>query len=268
MNTGYLYDESGHVIAEMHGTTWNNGYIYLNGTLVAEYTGGTSGTTEFVHTDQTKFDRDVVSILAVPESNVMIISRLANSFPTACGNTLDTTHKFTGQERDGETGNDYFMARHYGSHTGRFLTPDPLGNAAADVTNPQTWNQYAYTTNNPLALIDPTGTDPNGICDYDPSLIEEECGDLDGDWVYSGSGVGFISTFIPPPPPRLALMLPPLANRAAARAAAIHLRRNQRHTERSSVSARRWRRRLHLRQRQLRPRSKWLSGDSCCPRDP
>jgi RHS repeat-associated protein len=33
--------------------------------------------------------------------------------------------KFTGQERDGETGVDYFQARYYHSGMGRFTSPDP-----------------------------------------------------------------------------------------------------------------------------------------------
>ena len=33
-------------------------------------------------------------------------------------------HKFTGKERDAESGNDYFGARYYASTMGRFLTPD------------------------------------------------------------------------------------------------------------------------------------------------
>jgi hypothetical protein len=32
----------------------------------------------------------------------------------------------TGKERDTESGNDYFGARHYLSSMGRFLSPDPL----------------------------------------------------------------------------------------------------------------------------------------------
>jgi RHS repeat-associated protein len=65
--------------------------------------------------------------------------------------------KFTGQERDDETGFDFFQARYFYGAQGRFNSPDP-GNAGADITNPQTWNGYAYTRNNPLSLIDPTGT--------------------------------------------------------------------------------------------------------------
>lgn len=39
---------------------------------------------------------------------------------------------------------------------GRFMTPDPLLNSGRP-DNPQTWNRYSYTLNNPLKFVDPTG---------------------------------------------------------------------------------------------------------------
>ena len=40
---------------------------------------------------------------------------------------------------------------------GRWMRPDPAGVAAVDSSNPQTWNRYAYVTNNPVSFTDPTG---------------------------------------------------------------------------------------------------------------
>ena len=65
-------------------------------------------------------------------------------------------YKFTGKERDSESGLDNFGARYDSSQYGRFMTPDP-GNAGADPSNPQSWNMYSYVLNNPLINIDPTG---------------------------------------------------------------------------------------------------------------
>ncbi len=64
--------------------------------------------------------------------------------------------KFTGQERDSETGLDYFHARYYSAAQGRFQGVDP-DNAGADPSDPQTWNGYAYAGNNPLMFTDPDG---------------------------------------------------------------------------------------------------------------
>jgi len=65
-------------------------------------------------------------------------------------------NQFTGKERDAETGLDYFMARYFSSAQGRFASPDPLL-ASARLTDPQTWNRYAYVRNDPVNLIDPDG---------------------------------------------------------------------------------------------------------------
>ena len=65
-------------------------------------------------------------------------------------------YKFTGKERDSESGLDNFGARYFASTTGRFLSPDPLLNSGRP-WNPQTWNRYTYARNNPLSFIDPTG---------------------------------------------------------------------------------------------------------------
>ena len=64
--------------------------------------------------------------------------------------------KFTGYERDGETGLDYAQSRMYSSSFGRFGVPDPE-NAGAGFEEPQTWNAYIYVSNNPLSAIDPSG---------------------------------------------------------------------------------------------------------------
>jgi len=77
-------------------------------------------------------------------------------------NTCPPTHKFTGKERDSESGLDMFGARYYGSSLGRFMTPDPLGGHQED---PQTLNKYAYVRNNPVTLTDPTGLDFYLSCD-------------------------------------------------------------------------------------------------------
>jgi len=75
-------------------------------------------------------------------------------------------YKFTGKERDAESGLDYFGARYYASNMGRWMSPDwsakedPVPYAKLD--DPQTLNLYGYVRNNPLSMADPDGHCPPG----------------------------------------------------------------------------------------------------------
>ena len=60
--------------------------------------------------------------------------------------------------------------------SGRWLTPDPGGLAVMDVSNPQTWNRYAYVTNNPLSFVDPTGLFLQGPAKNDCEPDAMNCG--------------------------------------------------------------------------------------------
>lgn len=78
-------------------------------------------------------------------------------------------YKFTGKERDTESGLDYFGARYYASSMGRFMSPDwsedPDTIPYGDLSDPQTFNLYGYVTNNPLRRVDPTGHDGFPVLD-------------------------------------------------------------------------------------------------------
>ena len=73
--------------------------------------------------------------------------------------------QFTGKERDAETELDYFGARYYSAPQGRFLSVDPE-NAGAKNEDPQSWNAYAYSRNNPLKYLDPDGKDYEVVLSY------------------------------------------------------------------------------------------------------
>ncbi|MFJ3926265.1 RHS repeat-associated core domain-containing protein [Streptomyces sp. NPDC090022] len=62
---------------------------------------------------------------------------------------LRTRRRHPGQSFDAETGLHYNLHRYYDPHTGRYISPDPLGLAPS--TNP-----YAYVPN-PFVLSDPLG---------------------------------------------------------------------------------------------------------------
>jgi RHS repeat-associated protein len=63
-------------------------------------------------------------------------------------------YRYTGMERDEETGLNYHNARFYIAWLGRWLSTDPSGM----VDGP---NLYRYSRNNPIRLTDVLGTDPN-----------------------------------------------------------------------------------------------------------
>jgi RHS repeat-associated protein len=151
---GYLYDIAGNVSAEMQGTFMTAGYVFLGGQMVAEYE---SGATYFVHQDHLGSTRLLTNV-----SGGVVDSMDYLPFGEQIAGSSSTTHKFTGYERDAESGLDNAQARYNSSSLGRFMSPDPIGNFVADATNPQTWNLYAYALNNPLLYVDPTGTDPDG----------------------------------------------------------------------------------------------------------
>jgi RHS repeat-associated protein len=79
---------------------------------------------------------------------------------SGCSNgSIDNKFKFTGKERDSESGLDHFQFRNFSSQYGRFMSPDPINLTASRIMDPQTLNKYAYARNNPLLYVDPTGRD-------------------------------------------------------------------------------------------------------------
>jgi RHS repeat-associated protein len=109
------------------------------------------------------------------------------------GASDNVNQKFTGQERDAETGLDFFHARYYTSGVMRFMSPDPA-NAGADLTNPQSWNGYSYVLNNPLNAVDPDGMGLfSAIGNFFSNLFGGESAAPDGDGAWS-SGGGFYFT--------------------------------------------------------------------------
>ena len=77
------------------------------------------------------------------------------------GGSFVNNYKFTGKERDAESGLDYFGARHYASPIGRWTVPDwaakPTDVPYANFGNPQSLNLYSYVQNNPTTVGDPDG---------------------------------------------------------------------------------------------------------------
>ena len=168
-NVYYTYDGDGRRITDSAtGTT----FVYdAMGQLAAEYsttapvdagtlfmTGDALGSTRLVTNtygavlkcyDYMPFGEDVPSGVGPRGSGCFT----GGSYPT----TPDVlSEKFTGKERDAESGLDYFGARYLSSASGRFTSPDePLYDQQA--SDPQSWNLYNYVRNNPLRFTDAFG---------------------------------------------------------------------------------------------------------------
>jgi RHS repeat-associated protein len=171
----YAYDGEGRRVQKVSGgeTTL---YVYdAQGDLMAEYEGPSPSQpplcqTCYVtvdHLGSTRLEIDGVSGQPVAYHDYLPFGEEVTS---VTGDT--TTQKFTGKERDAETGLDNFIARYLSGAQGRFTSADPE-NTGSDPGDPQSWNGYAYGRNNPLLFTDPTGRNYT-VCDTNG----KNCADL------------------------------------------------------------------------------------------
>jgi RHS repeat-associated protein len=98
--------------------------------------------------------------------------------------------RYTGKERDSESGNDYFGARYFASNMGRFTSPDWSAEEEpvpyAKLGNPQTLNLYAYVGNNPMSRADIDGhTDEAWLEEHAPQVAEANARE---EGVFGGAG--------------------------------------------------------------------------------
>lgn len=70
------------------------------------------------------------------------------------GSPLNNPYQYNAEYTDSSTGNQYLRARYYDPASGRFLTKDTY---LGETNDPLSRNLYAYTRNNPVNLVDPSG---------------------------------------------------------------------------------------------------------------
>jgi RHS repeat-associated protein len=87
--------------------------------------------------------------------------------------------------------------REVNPNQGRWISPDPAGMGAVDITNPQSWNRYAYVLNNPLSFTDPSGLfcaylndAGDGVEEIDDDGDKGSCGGNGGYWISGSYGGG------------------------------------------------------------------------------
>ncbi len=171
INETYLYDGDGRRVAKgVTGNSPNTVFVYdAMGQLAAEYSTTTNSSpcrTCYLSDDHLGTARLVMdgqgNVVArhdyLPFGEEIAAGQAGRTSQWGPGN--DTVNqKFTGKERDSESGLDYFGARYYGSALGRFTSVDPEG-ASASLFDPQRWNGYSYAVNNPYKFVDRDGEVP------------------------------------------------------------------------------------------------------------
>jgi RHS repeat-associated protein len=146
---------AGRELARLAGGQWSD-LIYGASGLLAEVPGTQTGSPVYRMTDY------LGSAVGTMDSNGVLLSSsdYAPFGQLFVGGSTDP-YQFTGKERDAESGKDYFGARYYASSMGRWMSPDwsddPDPIPYADLENPQSFNLYGYTGNNPLSAVDSDG---------------------------------------------------------------------------------------------------------------
>ena len=176
VNKLYWRDTGGNTIAETDGTgsTANssyNEYVSFAGQLIAQ-SNPSSGNVYYYVSDHLGSTRVVTNASGSPCYEADFLPYGLENTPSGFTNSCSTNYKFTGYERDTETGNDYAFARYYSQREERFLSPDPLDGSSTD---PQALSKFTYVRNNPTNF-----TDPSGLLTYNGPLCPIDCGGAPG----------------------------------------------------------------------------------------
>jgi RHS repeat-associated protein len=157
--TWYVWGGSS-VIAEYSSTgwgttlSWSKSYIYAGSRLLSTFTKDGGGEKlEFHHPDRlgTRLVTNNQANTSFEQNTLPFGTALAGE------STGATNQRFTSYDRSQIAQLDYAVNRSYSSGQGRFTSVDPIGMEAIYQIDPQSTNLYAYTQNNPIDFIDPTG---------------------------------------------------------------------------------------------------------------
>jgi RHS repeat-associated protein len=167
------------VESDLSGNTINE-YIYFAGALIA--TRSASGSVNYTFSDR-------LGSVRVATDSLGHICFDSDFYPFGGEinyvNSCPQNYKFTGYERDSETGFDYALYRVYDSRIGRFTAPDVNQGA---LTSSQTLNRYAYAADNPVSLTDLSGLAPRDQHQYLTFLMAALIGRSDAASIAQGAG--------------------------------------------------------------------------------
>ena len=118
--TYYLRGPVGNVLAEYSGQTLSARYVYAGSRRIARIAGDSASYYLADHLGSTRSLVDDEGAVTAAYDYWPYGKVLASS------GSGSTHFRFTGHERDAESGLDYMLARSYAYEVGRFLRPDPM----------------------------------------------------------------------------------------------------------------------------------------------
>ena len=161
--TGYLYDGAD-IVQELSGATPSAGV--LTGLAIDQrFSRTTGGATSTFLTDF------LGSTVALTDSTGTVRTSYAYDpygVTTQTGAANTSAYQYTDRENDGATGLYYYRARYYNPAFGRFVSEDPIGLAGGV-------NLYAYAGEDPLGVIDPSGTENKPQSGHNYRESDEVC---------------------------------------------------------------------------------------------
>jgi RHS repeat-associated protein len=182
----YVYDASNRQIAAMSGQTLVKGLLPLPGGIQATYDPTNSGYRIPDWMGTVRFASNVSRAYTSSRGFAPFGERYSS------GGSPPPNFTFTGMINSTVSDEYDFPTRSLQTSQGRWISPDTSG--LADISNPQSFNRYAYANGNPLLFTDPTGEigEPcsptpdggGGGCDTSgnmPSLANGECPSGTGD---------------------------------------------------------------------------------------
>jgi RHS repeat-associated protein len=172
----YTYDASGERVLKSNSSTGapTKRYWSMGGNTLAEGDGTGNLTAEYIYFGGKRVARidlpantvhyylsDHLGSTSLVASPAGAIEEESDYYPfgtevTVTGPGVNEL-KFTGKRRDTESQLDYFGARFYSNGSGRFTSVDPKMTSRQRMLDPQQWNMYQYSRNNPIVNIDPDG---------------------------------------------------------------------------------------------------------------
>jgi len=194
-----VYDIFGQMVADYSGSNLESENIYRGGQLLARYDAGSwkyelqdaQGSTRATLNNSGNGSLVIARHDYLPFGEEIASGLRASGL--GYGGTDYNRQKYAMTERDDVTGLDHTWWRKYESFSGRWTTPDPLG---GDIGDPQSFNGYNYTGNDPVNFVDPSGLIAGpGSCGYYDAAngvwVFTPCPDEDGFWRRFARNSGF-----------------------------------------------------------------------------